>query len=179
MKLNPASTHRSIVNLHFRLDLDSPKTFSFICLLLFACLFVQTLGDERTDDTFYVRPGAGPLSVRVQLKNYKCKFRYSAQGGTYEEWTITLDLIDNGGAMACTVERNSASYLFFEEFEMELIGPSVSITEVDVKDSKRDNLSLGKDEYELTANSIKSVKQKFKNHLEKVAVYSPLPREDL
>ncbi|GFR95401.1 myeloid-derived growth factor-like [Elysia marginata] len=155
------------------------KMSSYFCLICFACVFVLTYGDERTDDTFFVKPGAGSLSVQAELKNYQCKFIYTAQGGTHEEWMIAVDLIDNGGAVACTVERNSASYLFFQEFKMELTGPLVSITEVDVKNSKRDNLNLGKEEYKLTANSISSVTGKFKNHLEKVAVYSPLSRDDL
>ncbi|GFO21345.1 myeloid-derived growth factor-like [Plakobranchus ocellatus] len=147
--------------------------------VIFSSLLVLVLSDERTDDTFFVKPGAGSLSVQLELKNYLCKFIYTAQGGTHEEWMITMDLIDNGGAVACTVERNSASYLFFQEFKMELTGPLVSVTEVDVKNSKRDNLSLSKEEYKLTQTSISSVQGKFKNHLEKVAVYSPLSRDDL
>lgn len=155
------------------------QTFIFYSVSCLTCCFVQIHGDERTDDTFFVKPGAGSLSVQAELKNYQCMFTYSAQGGTHEEWLITMDLLDNGGAVACTVERNSASYLFFQEFKMELAGPLVSITDVDVKNSKRDNLNLGEEEYELTAKSISSIKGKFKNHLEKVAVYSPLSRDDL
>ncbi|RUS90489.1 hypothetical protein EGW08_001757, partial [Elysia chlorotica] len=92
-----------------------------------------------------------------------------------QEWTVSMDLLDNGGAVACTVERNSASYLFFQEFKMELTGPLVSITDVDVKVLKMFDKNHEENKQEL----IEYVEGKFKNHLEKVAVYSPLSREDL
>ncbi|KAK0054246.1 myeloid-derived growth factor [Biomphalaria pfeifferi] len=147
---------------------------AFVCLL-----FVLVYGDERVDDTFYVKPGAGTLSVQYELKNYLCKFTYTAQGGTHEAWTISLEIMDGGNSVMCTVERSIPSYLFFQDFKLELTGPLVAITEVDVKDSQRDGKSLQKDEYKLEKNSISSVAGKFKNHLEKVAVYSPLSHSDL
>ncbi|XP_059147271.1 myeloid-derived growth factor-like [Physella acuta] len=150
-----------------------------IILYLLISFFTVINADERTDDTFFVKPGAGTLSVQTELKNYQCKFSYTAQGGTHEEWSLSLEILDGGNAVMCTVERGVASYLFFQDFKMELTGPMVSITDVDVKNSQRDNLSLQKDEYLLEKNSISSIAGKFKNHLEKVAVYSPLSRDDL
>jgi len=129
-------------------------------------------------NVFYVKPGAGKLSVQSDLKKYQCKFSYAAQGGTHEEWQLALELVDNG--VICTVERGgSSSYLFFESFSLELTGPMVTITEVDLKDSQRDNRDLKSEEYIKEKTSVSSVKDKFKNHLEKVAVYSPLSRDDL
>ncbi|CAL1529687.1 unnamed protein product [Lymnaea stagnalis] len=150
-----------------------------IIYLVLSGLFMFVHGDERTEDSFFVKPGAGTLSVQAELKNYLCKFSYTAQGGTHEEWAISIEILEGGNAVMCTVERGIASYLFFQDFKMELTGPMVSITDVDVKNSQRDGLSLKKDEYALEKNSITSVSGKFKNHLEKVAVYSPLSRDDL
>ncbi|KAH9523930.1 hypothetical protein Btru_047526 [Bulinus truncatus] len=150
----------------------------YICFTL-CMLFIIANGDERAEDTFFVKPGAGTLSVQTELKNYFCKFTYTAQGGTHEEWALSLEILDGGNSVMCTVERGIPSYLFFQDFKMELIGPLVSITDVDVKNSQRDGLSLQKDEYKLDKNSISSVPGKFKNHLEKVAVFSPLSHVDL
>ncbi|CAG5120083.1 unnamed protein product [Candidula unifasciata] len=125
---------------------------------LLLLLFISVFANERSEDIFYVKPGAGTLSVQAELKKYLCKFSYSAQGGTHERHPLIS---------------------FLQDFKLELTGPMVSIKEVDIKNSQRDNLSLGKDEYQVEKNSVSSVPGKFKNHLEKVAVYSPLSHDDL
>ena len=47
---------------------------------------------------------------------------------------MSLELVDGGTAVFCSVERaGSSSYLYFENFKMDLTGPMVSITEMDLK----------------------------------------------
>ncbi|XP_005096556.1 myeloid-derived growth factor [Aplysia californica] len=157
--------------------------YAVVSAILSSCCFLlaSSAADEsKYQEIFFVKPGAGKLSVQAEVKKYQCKFSYAAQGGTHEEWQLSLELLDGGTAVMCSIERGgSSSYLFFEEFEVELTGPMVSITEVDLKNSQRDNKALEAEEYKREKTSVSSVTGKFKNHLEKVAVYSPLSRDDL
>jgi len=152
------------------------------CFILLAV--VTTAADANGDDpeeyadTFFVKPGAGKLSVQAELKNYVCKFSYAAQGGTHEEWHVQMQLVA-GQAVTCSVERQGSSYLFFESFEMELTGPNVAIQDVDLKNQNRDNKPLGSEEYVKGKTTVSSVSGKFKNHLERAYVFSPLARDDL
>ncbi|BFZ01715.1 hypothetical protein BsWGS_04754 [Bradybaena similaris] len=147
--------------------------------VLLLLLFMSVFANDRTEDTFYVKPGAGTLSVQAELNKYLCKFTYSAQGGTHESWALSLALLEGGSGVKCTVERGIPSYLFFQDFKLELVGPVISIKEVDIKASQRDKLSLGKEEYQLEKNAVSSVPGKFKNRLEKVEVTSSLSHDDL
>uniref|UniRef100_A0A0B7AMF3 Myeloid-derived growth factor n=1 Tax=Arion vulgaris TaxID=1028688 RepID=A0A0B7AMF3_9EUPU len=149
-------------------------TFLIVCLI-----FLSVDADTRTENIIFVKPGAGTISAQVELTKYLCKFTYAAQGGTHEEWSLSLEILDGGSAVLCSVDRGIPSYLFFQDFKLELTGPRVSVTDVDVKNSQRDNLNLGQEEYLLDKNSVSSVTGKFKNHLEKVALYSPLTHGDL
>jgi len=157
-----------------------------VAVLVTLCVYVAQAevveyGEGKTEDIFFMVPGGGKLTIDAELKNgYKCNFSYQAQGGTHEEWHMTMEMLDDGKAVHCTVERaGSSSYLFVESFEIELTGPKVAITDIEVKDSQRDNKDLNPEEYSKEKTSVSSVQGKFKNHLEKVAVYSPLVSSEL
>jgi len=155
-------------------------TFSVTFLIALQSTVSNANGDDPEEfvDNFFVKPGAGKLSIQAELKNYVCKFSYAAQGGTHEEWSIAMQLVA-GEAVTCAVERSGSSYLFFESFDMELTGPSVALQGVDLKNQNRGNIPLGPEEFVKGKTSVSSVAGKFKNHLERAYVFSPLARGEL
>lgn len=86
-----------------------------ILALLFPFLATTLAKDYKID----VAPGAGERQIKNKADKYPCRFFYSAQGGTNEEWTMSINKIANSDNYSCKVFRPSAdSYLFFESVKI-------------------------------------------------------------
>lgn len=118
-----------------------------------------------------IRPGAGRQEVVGTLDKFVCKFHYKAQGGTNEQWSMSIAANAGTKEWLCTVERPSgSSYLFFEEFKLEITGahlrravlagaPDVVLPDVEYLVNKKEN-------------SVQHSPGKFKSQLVKVQVYA-------
>ena len=57
---------------------------------------------------------------------FQCSFTYVAQGGTNEEWEMTIGVNADKSAYSCNIARPSGTtYLFFESYEIKVEGGSI------------------------------------------------------
>ncbi|XP_022064670.1 myeloid-derived growth factor [Acanthochromis polyacanthus] len=82
---------------------------------------------ERTKTVeFNVKPGGVVHSFTQEIEEYGCTFTYASQGGTNEQWLMSVGLSDDDRLLSCSVWRpQGKSYLFFTQFKAELKGAKI------------------------------------------------------
>ncbi|KAL4227404.1 hypothetical protein ACF0H5_012847 [Mactra antiquata] len=105
------------------------QVWMLICAILVSILdHVMSKMDDNAvvDATFNVIPGGQTLSHTEKWGDLTCEFTYTCQGGTKEEWTMSITR-DNEGNYLCRVERHDevSSYLFFQTFELKVGGGKI------------------------------------------------------
>uniref|UniRef100_UPI0037E7A83F myeloid-derived growth factor n=1 Tax=Semicossyphus pulcher TaxID=241346 RepID=UPI0037E7A83F len=81
--------------------------------------------NKKTVD-FNVRPGGMVHTFTESIREYECSFTYASQGGTNEQWQMSVDLSDDDRLFTCSVFRpQGKSYLFFTQFKAELKGTKI------------------------------------------------------
>lgn len=100
-----------------------------ICVSMILC-------DEVKSFDFDVKPGGARNHFETeQWHGITCKFTYVCQGGTDEHWLISLRR-DDDFDYKCVIERPEGkppSYLFFQEFQVDVTGAKVENAEVEGK----------------------------------------------
>lgn len=127
--------------------------------------------DTLRVSSFDVKPGAGSQQHSEDLEGFLCMFSYKAQGGTKEEWAITLSKDSGGREWMCSVERPSGhSYLFFEEFKLQISGARLEETVLE----RKPGTALLNAEYivEREQNYVQQRDGKFNSQLTKVQIYA-------
>ncbi|XP_038019571.1 myeloid-derived growth factor isoform X2 [Motacilla alba alba] len=83
-------------------------------------------GAASSTAEFDVRPGGEVHSFSRSLGDYSCSFTYSAQGGTNEQWQMTVGASEDSGLFSCSIWRpQGKSYLFFTQFKAEVKGAKI------------------------------------------------------
>lgn len=151
--------------------------FSVLCLKLFLACFLLHFaligGDLIEDDEvveeadeFDVYPGGEVHTFEQEKEGVKCKFTYSAQGGTNEKWLFMISHTPDMRRFHCTVERpDGNSYLFFLTFSFTIEGAKLQQVDISGKDFKE----LDKDQYITEGNTVKN-SDKFQNSLSSVLI---------
>ncbi|KAM7536990.1 hypothetical protein Aperf_G00000078875 [Anoplocephala perfoliata] len=114
----------------------------------------------------FVKPGGVARSASIKGFGVECKFDYTCQGGTGEEWHFTMVRLGELNRYACHIQRpsESSSYLYFQKFALSIIGPAKLTTGVAYADH---TTKLSKDEYTLDYNkkSLSQIDGRFGGHL--------------
>ncbi|XP_049910884.1 myeloid-derived growth factor isoform X2 [Epinephelus moara] len=103
---------------------------SLAFLLVFALTASLVPVDASPDRTktveFNVKPGGVVHTFTEAIKEYECSFTYASQGGTNEQWLMSVGLSDDDRLFSCSVWRpQGKSYLFFTQFKAELKGTKI------------------------------------------------------
>jgi len=115
-----------------------------------------------------VKPGAGRQVVEERWGEFSCVFEYKSQGGTNEQWSLTMARNKKGTEWLCTVERPSGlSYLFFEEFKLRVAGADLQEFLLESKPG----VSLRLEEYIMEENYVQQ-SDKFNSQLTKVQIFA-------
>ncbi|KAK3602274.1 hypothetical protein CHS0354_022015 [Potamilus streckersoni] len=146
--------------------------FSTLCILSVYC------ADDLTDvDNFEVRPGGEKLEHKKEWDGFTCKFTYQCQGGTKENWVMSINRNSEKRKFVCTIERpDGMSYLFFQHFEASIEGADA--VEIEVygphgKDLKSEEYTVDLMNRKVTEGS------KFSSQLDKIVIYALKPQEEL
>merc|ERR1711893_338480 len=108
--------------------------FWFLFVLLF-CSVVNALEESHFD----VTPGGSVHEFESSENGFKCRFTYACQGGTNEDWVMSIDT--SGDQYTCQVERPSGmSYLFFQQFKLSIDG--ADIQDAEAKADSRNTLKV-------------------------------------
>ncbi|MBN3317151.1 LYOX oxidase, partial [Atractosteus spatula] len=93
------------------------------------CHSICATGDswEKTKTVeFNVRPGGMVHSFSEKIGEYGCSFTYASQGGTNEQWQMSVGISDDERLFSCSVWRpQGKSYLFFTQFKAEVTGAKI------------------------------------------------------
>ena len=58
--------------------------------------------------------------------DFSCSFTYIAQGGTNEEWEVSVGSNEDGSGYSCTILRPSGTtYLYMENWTLEIGGATI------------------------------------------------------
>ncbi|XP_014776918.1 myeloid-derived growth factor [Octopus bimaculoides] len=135
--------------------------------------FVSVVLSDEESTQFDVKPGGQVNDYVKEWKGFQCKFTYVCQGGTKEEWMITLKRKKK--SFSCTVYRPSgSSYLFFQEFNLQIQG-----AQIQEANAFGNSNALSADEYKIdkSQNSVSQVAGKFKSELTKLEVKGSLQKK--
>uniref|UniRef100_A0A4W5N1Z4 Myeloid-derived growth factor n=1 Tax=Hucho hucho TaxID=62062 RepID=A0A4W5N1Z4_9TELE len=103
------------------------NNLSFLALLVVTLTVALASADDRTKTVeFNVKPGGEVHMFSEKMREYECSFTYASQGGTNEQWLMSVGLSDDDGLFSCSVWRpQGKSYLFFTQFKAELKGAKI------------------------------------------------------
>lgn len=141
---------------------------------VFASIEDLAKSSPAVQTTVDIKPGAGRQEVLEKLGGFVCKFHYKAQGGTKEEWSLSISSSEAKKEFLCSIERPSGkSYLFFEEFKLEVSGARLQTVLLE----KEPGVVLSEVEYAVNKkeNSVQDSPGKFNSQLSKVQVYARKP----
>ncbi|XP_008328631.1 myeloid-derived growth factor [Cynoglossus semilaevis] len=98
-------------------------SFLFVLAVLSASVLVGTSAEQTKTVEFNVKPGGVVHTFSEGIKDYECSFTYASQGGTNEQWLMSVGLSDDDMLFSCSVWRpQGKSYLFFTQFKVDLKG---------------------------------------------------------
>ncbi|KAM4547703.1 myeloid-derived growth factor [Odontesthes bonariensis] len=96
--------------------------FLFFSVLISAGALAETSPEQTKTVEFNVKPGGVVHTFTEKIEAYGCSFTYASQGGTNEQWLMSLGLTDDR-QLSCSVWRpQGKSYLFFTQFSVTLKG---------------------------------------------------------
>uniref|UniRef100_A0A3Q3JNU3 Myeloid-derived growth factor n=1 Tax=Monopterus albus TaxID=43700 RepID=A0A3Q3JNU3_MONAL len=91
-----------------------------------AFVFADASSEQTKTVEFNVKPGGVVHTFTEGIGEYECTFTYASQGGTNEQWLMSVGLSDDDRLFSCSVWRpQGKSYLFFTQFKAELKGTKI------------------------------------------------------
>ncbi|XP_006896501.1 PREDICTED: UPF0556 protein C19orf10 homolog [Elephantulus edwardii] len=135
-----------------------------------------------TTVAFDVRPGgvvhafsqhAGPED------KYTCTFTYASQGGTNEQWQMSLGASEDQQHIICTIWRpQGKSYLYFTQFKAEVQGAKIehgmAYSKAAALESESD-VPLKSEEFEVSKTAVSHRPGAFKAELSKLVIVARVP----
>lgn len=97
-----------------------------LSVLISASVPAHASPEQTKTVEFNVKPGGVVHSFSEGVGEYECTFTYASQGGTNEQWLMSVGLSDDDRLFSCSVWRpQGKSYLFFTQFKAELKGTKI------------------------------------------------------
>ncbi|KAJ8277359.1 hypothetical protein GJAV_G00074330 [Gymnothorax javanicus] len=149
---------------------------SLILIVCLICVLILSLvsAKERTKTVdFDVKPGGDVHTFSKKIKSYECSFTYVSQGGTNEQWQMSVGLSDDESHFSCAVWRpQGKSYLFFTQFKAEIKGAKIEHVEAYRQTALggQGNVALKEDEYSVGDRAVTQKDGKFRNELSKLSI---------
>ncbi|XP_051827809.1 myeloid-derived growth factor isoform X2 [Antechinus flavipes] len=149
----------------------------WVSLLLLLAVAAAAAGgnDGNRAVEFDVRPGGvvHSFSQSHAQGGHTCTFTYASQGGTNEQWQMSLDLSDDSRLLTCVIWRpQGKSYLFFTQFKAEVQGAEVEYGMAYSKAStgKDADVPLKPEEFEVTSTAVIHRQGAFRSELSKIVL---------
>ncbi|KGL82794.1 UPF0556 protein C19orf10 [Tinamus guttatus] len=152
-----------------------------VVAVVLLCLAVRAEEASSTAD-FDVRPGGMVHSFSRSLGDYTCTFTYSAQGGTNEQWQMSVGVSEDNLLFSCSVWRpQGKSYLFFTQFKAEVKGAKIehAMAYSQAAAGGQSDIPLKQEEFEITETTVSHKEGKFRFELSKLMIVAKTPRDEL
>ncbi|XP_039372094.1 myeloid-derived growth factor [Mauremys mutica] len=146
-------------------------------LLLFA-----TAEEGPSTAEFDVRPGGMVHSFSRSLGDYTCTFTYASQGGTNEQWQMSIGVSEDDKLFSCSVWRpQGKSYLFFTQFKAEVKGAKIEygMAYSQAATGGQSDVPLKAEEFEITETTVAHKEGKFRSELSKLVIVAKTPHDEL
>ncbi|XP_023674729.1 myeloid-derived growth factor [Paramormyrops kingsleyae] len=154
--------------------------------VLLICLSTAVLvssSKERTKTAdFNVKPGGVVHTFSEKIRDYECSFTYASQGGTNEQWQMSVGLSDDDKLFSCSVWRpQGKSYLFFTQFKAEVKGAKIeyasAFSQAGVGGQK--DVPLKEEEYVTGESAVTQKDGKFRAELSKLIIIARTQHDEL
>nr|XP_020649882.1 myeloid-derived growth factor [Pogona vitticeps] len=144
-------------------------------VFLLPLLLLSAAGAEEasTAAEFDVRPGGMVHSFAQSLGDFTCSFTYAAQGGTNEQWQMSVGLSEDNLLFSCSVWRpQGKSYLFFTQFKAEVKGAKIeyAMAYSAAATGGQSDIPLKQEESHVTETAVAHREGKFRAELSKLVV---------
>ncbi|EHH29500.1 myeloid-derived growth factor [Macaca nemestrina] len=140
---------------------------------------------EPTTVAFDVRPGGVVHSFSHNVgpgDKYTCMFTYASQGGTNEQWQMSLGTSEDHQHFTCTIWRpQGKSYLYFTQFKAEVRGAEIEYAMAYSKAAfeRESDVPLKTEEFEVTKTAVAHRPGAFKAELSKLVIVAKASRTEL
>lgn len=158
------------------------RTHSCVIVTYFLVLAFSTTeaSSERTKTVgFNVKPGGVVHTFTETIEEYACSFTYASQGGTNEDWLMSVGLSDDDRLFSCSLWRpQGRSYLFFTQFKAELKGAKIEYANA-YSQSGHSDVALKAEEFTIDDNTVTQIDGKFSAQLSKLTVIGRTGHDEL
>ncbi|XP_060934404.1 myeloid-derived growth factor [Limanda limanda] len=146
-------------------------TWMFVFVLV-SSLVPTAASAERTKTVeFNVKPGGVVHTFSQSIMDHECAFTYASQGGTNEQWLMSVGLSDEDTLFSCSVWRpQGKSYLFFTQFKAELKGTKIEYANAysQTAGAGQSDVPLRPDEFTIGDSTVTQKDGKFNAQLSKL-----------
>lgn len=155
--------------------------FSVLASFILAVAFSATeASSDRTKTVeFNVKPGGVVHTFTEGIGKYECSFTYAAQGGTNEDWLMSVGLSDDDRLFSCSLWRpQGKSYLFFTQFKAELKGTKIEYANA-YSQTGHSDVPLKPEELTINDSTVTQTDGKFSAQLSKLTVIGRTGHDEL
>ncbi|XP_042335138.1 myeloid-derived growth factor [Sceloporus undulatus] len=150
----------------------------------FLQLFLSAAGADEASATaeFDVRPGGMVHSFSKSLGDYTCIFTYAAQGGTNEQWQMSMGISEDNLLFSCSVWRpQGKSYLFFTQFKADVKGAKIeyAMAYSTAASGGQNDIPLKEEEFQVTETAVTHKEGKFRAELSKLLIVAKTAHDEL
>ncbi|XP_074524485.1 myeloid-derived growth factor [Halichoeres trimaculatus] len=157
--------------------------FAFLLILALIAAFVpvHASADQTKTTEFNVKPGGVVHTFTEGIREYECSFTYASQGGTNEQWLMSVGLSDDDRMFSCSVWRPGKSYLFFTQFKAELKGAKIEYANAysQAAGAGQSDVPLKPDEFTVGDSTVTHTEGKFNAQLSKLTAIGRTQHDEL
>uniref|UniRef100_A0A4W3H156 Myeloid-derived growth factor n=1 Tax=Callorhinchus milii TaxID=7868 RepID=A0A4W3H156_CALMI len=128
-------------------------------------------------------PGGTLLIVLYFIQDgYTCTFTYASQGGTNEQWQMSLGVNEDSKLFSCSIWRpQGKSYLFFTQFKAEVTNAKIEYAEAfsQAAGGGRSDIPLKPEEYVIGENTVAHKVGSFRSELSKLVIVAHSAHDEL
>ncbi|XP_030640391.1 myeloid-derived growth factor [Chanos chanos] len=154
-----------------------------VLLILSSTLTFSGASAERSKTVeFNVKPGGVVHTFSEKIKDYECIFTYASQGGTNEQWQMSVGLSDDERLFSCSVWRpQGKSYLFFTQFKAEIKGAKIEYASAysQATGGGQADVALKPEEFKIGETTVTHTEGKFRAELSKLTVIGRTRHDEL
>ncbi|KPP60990.1 UPF0556 protein C19orf10-like [Scleropages formosus] len=151
-----------------------------VSLCFAPCVFPAS--DRTRTVEFNVKPGGVVHTFSEKIGKYECVFTYASQGGTNEQWQMSVGLSDDDKLFSCSIWRPlGKSYLFFTEFKAEIKGAKVEYASAysQAGVGGQNDVALKEEEYVVGDTTVTHKDGKFRAELSKLTIIARTRHDEL
>ncbi|XP_029284848.1 myeloid-derived growth factor [Cottoperca gobio] len=163
-------------------SLNNFFAFNVSFLLVLVLIAVDASADRTRTVEFDVKPGGVVHTFTEAVREYECSFTYASQGGTNEQWLMSVGLSDDDGLFSCSVWRpQGKSYLFFTQFKAELKGTKIKYANAysQTAASGQSDVPLKPEEFIVGESTVTHQDGKFNAQLSKLSAIGQTRHDEL